>query len=433
MSRRPIQLAALCLLVANSAWAQPDTGIAPPATVPVCEDAIAQRELLRNEHGHLAHFSLGDIAERDGTVLITGARSATFALAPDGSVASGSLDSIAALLRLPDGRTRAFAAPLLAEEKLEFTLPVPIEGNAWGVFMLTGHSDSVSGRTIAGPVYFMTVDTSGQRAIEQIPLPDGVQPDLGTRPSVASHGMRTAIAFPAENRNGESVALLLERSAQGWTSRALVITGVTYVAVAFDGVRGDLVLAVVRPDPRPRRDRNSLFVYFVERAANVSHLVALGGQRGIHQPKITTTPTGVLLTWHRREPGGGGFRNYPVEWAVIADEEASAPVLLNKTMQQMAAFGTSSRESLLLLARDTDDENAEFELVSPQSERSHVRVRVPSISSRGTSAVMLGADAPNQTASQLLVAHPVFLGGGTHLASELLWISTRCNASGGRM
>ncbi len=394
--------------------------------IAVCPSAITKREVLHDERGQPIHISPDGLAERDGALLLAGQFSATFGLNADTSVGLTSQDSIVALLRLPNGTVRTFARPPIGEWSVEDVVATPLGANAWGLLITTSRDTPGSAPLAHGPVWFMRLTSQGASSAQQLVLPPGITANGRAPGDVAVRGSRVVFALTASDSLHNDLVVLLEPKGSRWQSSVIQSDGVGWVAVGFDGANGELAVVIVKPDYTQRVDANSLFLVRPERRANVFERLATGGSRPIHQPSVVSTKSGLAVSWHRRplRMSTGGL--YPSFLSLIEYDAVRPPRSVGEPATKVRVLGDSAHAPHLVLVRGAAGDSSEIDIVAPSSPNTTVRVHVASAGARAMRAVQVG--------SRIVVSQPRVLGGGTHLASELLWISTRCDApEGGKM
>ena len=429
MPLRPLPVFLALLAVAGSAPWSPAIAQASPA-VGTCPGTVERTELMHDEQGNLLMFSHNHLATHDGEVMITGENSAAFALAGDGKPTLVHEDSLLALLRLRDGRVRAFARPDIGDWLLRFVTATPLGDGTWGLLLLTGRE--VPGRVILapGPTWFMVVSARGVHSVQQLQMPDDVAPETRSDPAVARRGRRVVYATPARRlATDERGFLLLERTAGRWSTRYFATGGAAYVAPVFDGASGELVVAVVRAETNSVRleDSNSLFLMRPDRPESRLELAAVGGDAPIHRPQLAATRGGFAIAWFRILPRTVRRAHFPAYFSMVEQGAVLDSRHPDGDVLRVAAVAGPDSTGLILLARSADDNvddgATELDIVSPNSRDRTVRLRMPT--------AVDGAVLAAWNGKQLVVSYPRPLGGGTHVASELAYIQPRCSAPDG--
>lgn len=408
------------MLLANTGLAQ-----AVPARTPIalCPTAIAHREVLHDEREQPIHVSPTAFAVRDGVLLLAGKYSATFGRTARAEFDLTSRDSIIALLRLANGDIRTFARPPLGMWEVDDVLAAPLDGDDWGLLITTVRDTSRNAASVRGPVWFMRLSARGAQPAQRVALPPGVVPNGHAFGDVAWASGRVVFALTASDKDGNNRVLLLEPRGPRWTSRLLETNGVSSVAVGFDGVKGDLALAVIQPDTTKRVDYNSLFLMRPDRPRHVAELLATGGSQPIYEPAVASTSTGVMVGWHRKALRTGSPGLYASYVSLVDDRPIRAPLAIGDSATRVFAVGDNGHPAHVVLARAASADSSELDIFAPTRHDTPLRVRVATAGA--------GALRALQDGNRIVVSQPRVLGGGSHLASELLWISTRCAAPEG--
>jgi hypothetical protein len=403
---------------APSASAQTDS-----ATVATCPSAIERRVVLHDERGQPLQLSNDSFAEQDGELLIAGRSTATFGPTALAAMDITSQDSLIAALRTTDGRVHTFARPDFGEWEAAELVAVPLGEGRWGLFIPTFRATSSTREPEPGPLWFWRISASGAGAPERLDLPVGFRVSHRGNFAAASLAGRTVLAVPVLDAEGSGRLLLFELRGDRWNSSVLPIDRIAWVALGFDGKTSELVVVAVRPRSDGVDDENSLFFAAPDTRPLELIRAAIGGRNPIQLPSISSTRTGYLVAFQRRGAAMEFGKAWPGFAAFVEHGAVRPPRAIGDDALRVTAVSAPGADAHIVLARTAPNGENEIEIFAPRSPERPVRVRIPTAGASATRVL--------QSGSHVVVSHPKILGGGTHVANELLWISTRCEAPSG--
>ncbi len=381
-----------------------------------CEAPITRREVLRSERGNPLYVAPEAMLERNGELLIAGPFSVEFSRDRNGEPGMSEPNSVLAVIRRVDGKVLTFPRFALPAGDVVAVRAVSLAAGSWGVLVLSEQPENNRTSSEQATLGFATLTHSGWGAVEQVPLPQHVQPQASLARHMVVHGDRVSAAMPADSARRAYGVLLVERERGRWRSRFINTEIAAYTALARDGATGELALAVVRADHTQATDGNSLFLMYPDRADKTLRLLVRGGSSPVHHPVMHSTARGLHIAWRVHQRSAGGATT-----ALQATLEPGRDLLVRRLANDPARItAVVGPEALAIVA--TQNKGADSTLVTLHA------LPAPSVGVRltysSTFAEVLGAArwSESEVAVSLLSAAK----DGGRLINEILWIGTRC-------
>ena len=205
----------------------------------------------------------------------------------------------------PDGSAHLVPAPSQVDSRLiADPRALPLSGGGWEVVFaeLKIPSDPQYQDTVVA-YWYGVFDGRAWNSVERLPRPAEGLMEPNASSDLVQRGDTTAFAVPIGTSNGRDVAIF-ERRAGQWSLDVLPTRRGAYPRLTFSDSLG-MLLFLVRPDTTMRRDINSAFIYAKDPSWRALRKLLPGSPEPVHNPVVSRSSSGPVLTWMVRFDGGG--------------------------------------------------------------------------------------------------------------------------------